>query len=75
MSIINGYISIGCQDGTVKFYDLFLRIEAWFEDLAAGPIKSLSYASQDNPFPEGDVGIPGYKFWVPDFIVIWSFHL
>lgn len=65
----NKYLVMGCQDGAVRFYDFYLRLEAWFEDLNAGPIASLSFALHDCPFPYGEAGQPGLRFWVPDFVV------
>jgi cilia- and flagella-associated protein 251 len=65
----NDYLAVACTDGAVRFYDYFLRLEAWFEDLNAGPITSISFSVQDCPFPYGEAGAPGLKFWVPDFIV------
>ena len=63
----SGYVVICCKDGAVRFYDFTLRMEAWFEDLMAGPVNSVSFAMQD--CPATDVGKPGAKFWVPDFMV------
>lgn len=65
----NGYLVLGCQDGAIRFYDSFLRLEAWFEDLDAGAIHSLSFSIQQNPYGFNEGGTPGLKFWVPDFIV------
>lgn len=65
----NGYLVIACNDGAVRFFDFYLRLEAWFEDLSAGPVTSISFAVQSCPYPSADAGIPGLKFWVPDFIV------
>ena len=53
----------------MRFYDFFLRLEAWFEDLAAGPVTSISFSIQDCPLPANEAGSPGLAFWVPDFIV------
>ena len=70
MDVINEYIALGCADGSVRFFDFSLRLEAWFEDISAGPIASLSFALQDPPFLDKmDVGNPGLKFWAPNFIV------
>jgi hypothetical protein len=69
MNVINRYVVVGCNDGTVRCYDYSLRLEAWFEDMVAGPITSISFAVQSNPFPSGEGGSPGLQFWVPDFIV------
>ena len=68
----NGYLVAGCSDGAVRFYDFFFRLEAWFEDLSAGPVTSVSFSIQDCPFDKGDAGAPGLKFWVPDFVVATS---
>jgi len=65
----NGYFVIACSDGAIRFYDMFLRLEAWFEDLSAGSITSFSLSLQTCPYNEGDAGEPGLKFWVPDFMV------
>ena len=73
MVIINEYISIACGDGSIKFYDFSLRLEAWFEDIAAGPVTSLSFALQASPYVHNEV-VRGSKmrFWAPDFIVATS---
>ena len=65
----NEYLVMACADGAVRFYDFFLRLEAWFEDLNAGPVTSISFSIQDCPYAFGEGGAPGLKFWVPDFIV------
>ncbi len=51
----------------MRFYDSLLRLVAWFEDLAAGPVASLSFSP---PAFEGaivahDLG----QFVAPDFVV------
>jgi WD40 repeat protein len=69
MTTANKYIVAACADGAVRFYDYYLRLEAWFEDLNAGPVSSISFSVQPNPFPASEAGSPGLKFWVPDFIV------
>jgi len=65
----SGYVVIAGSDGSVKFYDFSLRLEAWFEDLAAGPVSSVSFGFQPCPFKADVAGSPGLKFWVPDFMV------
>lgn len=65
----NNYLVLGCSDGAVRFYDYFLRLEAWFEDLNAGAVESVSFSIQSCPYPYTEAGQPGLKFWVPDFIV------
>lgn len=39
----NGTIVTGGNDGHVKFFDLQLRMVAWFDALCAGPIYSISF--------------------------------
>ena len=65
----SGYIATAAADGSVKFYDFNLRLEAWFEDLAAGPVNSISFGMQNCPFKVDVAGSPGLRFWVPDFMV------
>ena len=69
MKIINGYVAMACLDGAVRFFDYFLRLEAWFEDLSAGPITSMSFGDQECPYVKGEAGIPGLKFWTPPFVI------
>ena len=66
---MNKYLATACTDGAVRFYDYSLRLEAWFEDLAAGPVSSLSFADAECPVSDGSAGVPGLQFWVPEFIV------
>jgi cilia- and flagella-associated protein 251 len=65
----NNYLVLGCGDGAIRFYDFYLRLEAWFEDLNAGPVLSVSFAMQSCPYAPNEAGQPGLKFWAPDFIV------
>jgi hypothetical protein len=69
MQVINEYLALACSDGAIRFFDFSLRLEAWFEDLAAGPVSSVSFSMQKCPYPPSEAGSPGLKFWVPDFIV------
>ncbi len=66
VTTFSNYLVLGCGDGSVRFYDFYLRLEAWFEDLAAGPISSVSFSLNNYP-PSEDIGAPGLKFWCPDF--------
>jgi len=45
LGTIGDYIVSGAKDGFVRFYDPLLRIVAWFEDLDAGPVTSVSFSS------------------------------
>lgn len=68
IEVINEYVAIGCSDGSVKFFDFSLRLEAWFEDVAAGPVTSLSFSLQDASAKDST----SLKFWAPDFIIATS---
>jgi len=58
------YICLAGEDGAVRFYDLQFRLEAWFEDLEAGPITSVSFsAAAPNVDPSR------LDFSVPDIVV------
>jgi WD40 repeat protein/Ca2+-binding EF-hand superfamily protein len=45
LEIHGGYIVTGGADGLLKFYDFQFRLIAWFEELKAGPITSISFAT------------------------------
>ncbi|CAM9642998.1 unnamed protein product [Hapterophycus canaliculatus] len=60
------YVVVAGEDGAVRFYDLKFRLEAWFEDFAAGGITSVSFAAKLPPRLEGD---NRSAFRVPDFVV------
>ncbi|KAH9123553.1 hypothetical protein AeMF1_005476 [Aphanomyces euteiches] len=64
---MDGYLVMGCADGAVRFYDFDFRLVAWFEDLCAGPVQSVSFANVDMS-PEVDDD----SFRVPEFIVATS---
>ena len=49
LEIHNNYIVTGGADGFVKFFDFEFRLIAWFEDIKAGPITSISFANTNNP--------------------------
>jgi hypothetical protein len=39
------FLAIGFGDGAVRFYDLHLRLTAWYEELHAGAIEALSFVA------------------------------
>ena len=81
----NNYLVVGCQDGTVRFFDFSLRLESWFEDLGihficyiCSKIIILYLAagpitsvsfSNEFYFNKQTEFGPGLKFWCNDFIV------
>jgi WD40 repeat protein len=58
------YVVVGSDDGAVRFYDFQFRLHAWFEDLDAGPVTSVSFANMLPPPPLDQGG-----FTVADFVV------
>jgi len=66
-------VVIGASDGAVRFYDYQFRVQAWFEDLSAGSVKSISFektadADEDDPHGTGGVGLED-DFKCPNFLV------
>eukprot|EP00929_Paragymnodinium_shiwhaense_P051431 TRINITY_DN25883_c0_g1_i1.p1 TRINITY_DN25883_c0_g1~~TRINITY_DN25883_c0_g1_i1.p1 ORF type:complete len:959 (-),score=271.03 TRINITY_DN25883_c0_g1_i1:60-2936(-) len=67
-------VVIGASDGAVRFYDYQFRVQAWFEDLSAGSVKSISFEKsaddgEDYEAPgSGGVGIED-DFKCPNFLV------
>ncbi|KAE8992745.1 Cilia- and flagella-associated protein [Phytophthora rubi] len=72
---MDGYLVLGSSDGAVRFYDFDFRLVAWFEDMNAGPVTSVSFALPNAANADGgnnfEVGTDGDSeaFHVPDFIV------
>jgi len=79
LTLVGEYLAIGDKDGTVRFFDYGLRLVAWFDDVNAGPVTSISFAA-----PGGAVGMswvgaaargaadaitPHGAFAIPDFVV------
>eukprot|EP00741_Cyanophora_paradoxa_P011271 tig00020554_g10888.t1 len=74
LTCINQFVVTGGEEGFVRFFDFKLRIVAWFEDLNAGPIRSISFSQPagkggEEEFGAGGAGEPGEDFEVPDFVV------
>lgn len=85
LSDMDGYLILGSSDGAVRFYDFDFRLVAWFEDMNAGPVTSVSFASSSgDPQTTGrrtnamgkltgrndnEDGQDDEFFQVPDFIV------
>eukprot|EP00452_MALV-II_sp_L67-6_P000224 gene224-202_t len=42
------FVVVGGSDGSVRFYDYHFRVQAWFEDLSAGAVKSVSFDSESS---------------------------
>ena len=61
------YLVSGGAEGHIRFFDFDFRIIAWFEDLDAGPVSSVSFAHQ--PHTLKTPGEDGAAFSCPDFVV------
>jgi len=67
-------VVIGAADGAVRFYDYQFRVQAWFEDLSAGSVKSISFEKsvddEDYELPGASSGV-GVEddFKCPNFLV------
>uniref|UniRef100_K3WHW6 Cilia- and flagella-associated protein 251 n=1 Tax=Globisporangium ultimum (strain ATCC 200006 / CBS 805.95 / DAOM BR144) TaxID=431595 RepID=K3WHW6_GLOUD len=51
---MDGYLILGSSDGAVRFYDFDFRLVAWFEDMNAGAITSVSFASSSDSNRQDD---------------------
>nr|CCA15219.1 conserved hypothetical protein [Albugo laibachii Nc14] len=69
---MNGYLVLGANDGSVRFFDFEFRLIAWFENINAGPISSISFAHTSAKFGQYERK-KDEKFEVPNFIVGTSF--
>ena len=64
MVTVGQYLVSGGADGHVRFFDFNFRVVAWFEDLDAGPISSISFAYQPSALKATGVDLA-----CPDFIL------
>mmetsp|Transcript_6084 Transcript_6084/g.15041 ORF Transcript_6084/g.15041 Transcript_6084/m.15041 type:complete len:941 (+) Transcript_6084:536-3358(+) len=75
--VLGNFVVAGSSDGAVRFYDYQFRLQAWFEDLSAGSVTSVSFdhangvdgslmagSSSQNASSNGD-----FQFQCPNFIV------
>lgn len=79
LSTMGSYLVVAGADGAVRFYDFSIRIVAWFEDLNAGPVTSVSFAEDTGDAAidmngtggggDGAGGNGGAEFNVPDFVI------
>ncbi|KAF5841782.1 WD40-repeat-containing domain protein [Dunaliella salina] len=71
LGTIGDYIVSGAKDGFVRFYDPLLRIVAWFEDLEAGPVTSVSFSTAlPSKLSTAELADTINRFMVPDFVVL-----
>ncbi|EER08870.1 conserved hypothetical protein [Perkinsus marinus ATCC 50983] len=43
LKVHDDFIVVGSSEGAVRFYDFDFKIKAWFEDISAGTVKSISF--------------------------------
>ncbi|CAK0831172.1 unnamed protein product [Prorocentrum cordatum] len=60
-------VVIGASDGAVRFYDYQFRVQAWFEDLSAGAVKSISFERSGDDDPDEPADQEDFK--CPKFLV------
>eukprot|EP00743_Colponemidia_sp_Colp-15_P001768 GILK01001931.1.p1 GENE.GILK01001931.1~~GILK01001931.1.p1 ORF type:complete len:943 (-),score=124.32 GILK01001931.1:124-2952(-) len=63
------YVVTGSADGCVRFYDVHFRVIAWFEDLDAGAVTSISFSAGGAADKLNYDDMAGDSFQCPDFIV------
>jgi len=66
LQALGSFLVSGGSDGFVRFYDLKLRLIAWFDYLQAGPITSVSFAVPERQLPED---MDAENFDCDDFVV------
>ncbi|KAL3138111.1 hypothetical protein ABBQ38_005341 [Trebouxia sp. C0009 RCD-2024] len=66
---VDRFLVSGAADGYVRFFDDRLRLVAWFEDLEAGPIKSVHFSQVAKTRLEGAHTPEEDYFSAPDFVV------
>jgi hypothetical protein len=70
-TVADKFVVTGGADGAVRFFDFQFRVVGWFEDLAQGPVTSVSFAENmpRKAAAEEGAGEITATFNVPDFVV------
>ena len=71
---VDNYLVCGNADGTIRFYDVFFKAEAWFEDQNLSSVKSISFSKKTPTASATDSHIDqekanGSRFACSDFLV------
>ncbi|CAD7967330.1 unnamed protein product [Amoebophrya sp. A120] len=81
LKVLGNFVVAGSSDGAVRFYDYQFRLQAWFEDLSAGSVTSVSFdfanstsvqMDSNNGFSSSSMeqsGSTDFQFSCPNFIV------
>jgi len=48
LTVHHKYLVVGNENGTIRFYDLNFKIEAWFEDFNLSTVKAVSFSGTSN---------------------------
>jgi len=68
--VLDDYLICGNADGTIRFYDYYFKVVAWFEDLKLNMIKSISFSNTEARLATTDFQDEVDKaFKCPDFLV------
>jgi WD40 repeat protein len=65
------YLVCGNSDGTIRFYDFYFKVAAWFEDLNLSTVKSISFSKSEPKPATTDIedGAEKDVFKCSDFLV------
>lgn len=71
---VDNYLVCGNADGTIRFYDVFFKAEAWFEDQNLSSVKSISFSRKLPTVANADSNLDSDKaessrFACSDFLV------
>lgn len=69
IAVLDEFIVTAASDGHVRFFDFEFRVVAWFEDLDAGPIVSLSFARAQPGAAHAAMTASAGTLKCPDFVV------
>lgn len=69
IALLDRFIVTGGADGHVRFFDFEFRVVAWFEDLDAGSIVSLSFALGPGNMTYTEMTAAAGTLRCPDFII------
>lgn len=64
------YLVCGNSDGTIRFYDFYFKLVAWFEDLYFSTVKSISFSKTEPKAATNEIPENGEEvFKCSDFLV------
>lgn len=63
------YLVCGNNDGTIRFYDFYFKIVAWFEECYLSTVKSISFSKTEPKASSNEYENPDELFKCSDFLV------